>query len=97
MLSLAHLWAALCAFGIASFLFTAGRSAEFRFLIGPSEADRSFNFQVVSVFLFALALDLGSVPVGIESFPHAAAISLACVAGTLALSMFVWRVLKWKV
>lgn len=95
-LAAAHAYAALCAFGIAAVLKGAALSPEFRLRIGPTERDRSYNFSLVSLFLFALCLDLGAVPFDIHGAPHIAAVTLACLTGTLALSLFGLRLLLWK-
>lgn len=95
-MALAHGWSAFCAFGIAATLQGAGASPEFRLRIGETERERGYNFKVVGLFLFALAMDLASAPFGIEGTAHIAAITLACLTGTIALSLFAWRLRPWK-
>lgn len=95
-MAIAHFYAAACAFGIAAVLQGAALSPEFRFLIGKSERERSYNFSVVSLFMFAICLDLATAPYGANEANHAGAIILACLTGTIALSMFAWRLRPWK-
>lgn len=91
----AHGFASFCALGVGIFLLIAGRSVEFRIAIGPTELERSFNFQLVALFLFALALDLGIAPFGVNALPHLLAIALVCVSGALAVIVLTSRVVKW--
>jgi|TARA_Y100000034_G_scaffold133796_1_gene200327 hypothetical protein len=96
LLTILHGWAAVCAFGIAAVLQGAAASPDFRIRIGASERERSYNFQLVAVFLLALGLDLASIGIGVDDLAHHAAILLACLTGTIAMLMFAWRLFKWR-
>lgn len=96
LLAFLHIYAAACAFILCGFLLGAGRSQLFRLRLIRNELERSYSFQVVSIFLFALGMDLSAAPLEVNGAPHTASILLACVTGTLALTLFSWRVLRWS-
>lgn len=93
----AHVWGAVCALILCGLLFGASHSPKFRFKIGPSERDRSFNFAVVALFLFALGMDFIAAIAKIEGASHYATVSLVCITGTVAVAKIGWRGLRWKI
>lgn len=96
LLAFTHAFSALCAFGIAGVLKGAALSPHFRLRIGASERERSYNFSLVALFLFALCLDLVAASARVSELAHAAATILASITGAMALGLFVMRLTVWK-
>lgn len=89
-----HILSAVLSVLICGFLFLAGRSEKFRQSIGATERERAYNFQIVSVFLFSLGIELLSVPLEASYEAHLSTIVLVCVTGLIVVGMFVTRVAK---
>lgn len=92
-----HLLMAACAFNIAGHLLASGRWVTYRFDMGRDERERSFNFYVVGLFIFGVALDMAMAAFPSAWQAHMAAIAFAVAAGLIGAGSISWRMVRrWR-